>query len=370
MSHIKTRIPALRETIDKTLLQRRTELQFLGPDLEVEDKKSLLLRLISRFNDEFCDILDGRCFDGCLSGGARLNHIFNDHFVGAIHHADEIAELTPAEVKAVIRNASGPKPPLFISEASFEALVRRQLARLRAPALECVDLVKSELSNFIQSASMVAEIQRFSLLAQELVAASHALLEECYPRCAQMIESLLAIEKAYINTAHPDFWHPSKTISILSRLLEDKRQPRSDEVPVKSIEPNAGFFSSLFRPTPPPPPPLSFKFRCSSSNSLVAPTSLDHFDIESQLLMSFVRSYCDIVRKNLLDSTPKACMHFLVRAMEQDLHARLVDVLFLGKSCSIEDLLVEHKEARSKRTLLERQIAMLRDAAKVLCSPL
>ena len=39
----------------------------------------------------------------------------------------------------------GPRPSLFVPESAFDVLVRVQIARLEAPALQCVDLVQEEL---------------------------------------------------------------------------------------------------------------------------------------------------------------------------------------------------------------------------------
>ena len=44
-----------------------------------------------------------------------------------------------------LHNAAGTRPALFIAEAAFELLARRQIEMLREPALQAVDLVHEEL---------------------------------------------------------------------------------------------------------------------------------------------------------------------------------------------------------------------------------
>lgn len=49
--------------------------------------------------------------------------------------------LTKMEILTAIRNATGPRPALFVPEVSFELLVKRQIRRLEDPSLRCVELV-------------------------------------------------------------------------------------------------------------------------------------------------------------------------------------------------------------------------------------
>lgn len=46
------------------------------------------------------------------------------------------------DILTAIRNATGPRPALFVPEVSFELLVKRQIRRLEDPSLRCVELVK------------------------------------------------------------------------------------------------------------------------------------------------------------------------------------------------------------------------------------
>lgn len=47
----------------------------------------------------------------------------------------------------------GPRPALFVSEVSFELLVKKQIKRLEEPSLRCVELVHEELQRIIQHCS-------------------------------------------------------------------------------------------------------------------------------------------------------------------------------------------------------------------------
>lgn len=50
------------------------------------------------------------------------------------------------DILTAMRNATGPRPALFVPEVSFELLVKRQIRRLEDPSLRCVELVIINLS--------------------------------------------------------------------------------------------------------------------------------------------------------------------------------------------------------------------------------
>ena len=52
---------------------------------------------------------------------------------------------------------------LFTPNMAFEAIVKRQIDKLRAPAVKCVDLVMSELMNVIKKCSSNVSKFHFNL---------------------------------------------------------------------------------------------------------------------------------------------------------------------------------------------------------------
>lgn len=49
------------------------------------------------------------------------------------------------DILTAIRNATGPRPALFVPEVSFELLVKRQIRRLEDSSLRCVELVSTSV---------------------------------------------------------------------------------------------------------------------------------------------------------------------------------------------------------------------------------
>ncbi|EHB04665.1 F-box only protein 9 [Heterocephalus glaber] len=61
--------------------------------------------------------------------------------------------LNTIDILTAIRNATGPRPALFVPEVSFELLVKQQIKRLEEPTLRYVELVHEEMQRIIQHCS-------------------------------------------------------------------------------------------------------------------------------------------------------------------------------------------------------------------------
>ncbi|PHU02551.1 Dynamin-related protein 3A [Capsicum chinense] len=80
-----------------------------------------------------------------LSGGERIHHIFQSIFVKSLKEVDPCDDLSDEDIRIAIHNATGPRNVLFVPEVPFEVLVRRQIARLLDPSLQCLRFVYDEL---------------------------------------------------------------------------------------------------------------------------------------------------------------------------------------------------------------------------------
>ena len=135
MSEVQKNIDALGEALDAQPAR-------LGPTL---------LRLIASFSDSFNNSVDGKgsadkTLEVCeLYGGARIAFIFKEIFGRTLKSMDPFDGLSDEDIRTAIANATGPRPSLFVSEFSFDLLVRKQIALLEQPGLQCVDFVFDEL---------------------------------------------------------------------------------------------------------------------------------------------------------------------------------------------------------------------------------
>ena len=80
---------------------------------------------------------------GELRGGARISHIFRSEFFDALEELDACEGLTDEDIIYSIRQATGPRAPLFnVSEVSFEVLAKRQIALMRPHVSRAVEEVR------------------------------------------------------------------------------------------------------------------------------------------------------------------------------------------------------------------------------------
>lgn len=87
-------------------------------------------------------------------------------------------------------------------------------------------------------------------------------------------------------------------------------------------------------------------------------------EIETQLIMTLLDSYFSIVRKNLLDTVPKAIMHFLVNFVVEQLGTRLVAELY--KEEMFVELLQEDDSVVKQRARCKTALEAYRQAAQIL----
>ncbi|KAJ1704076.1 hypothetical protein LUZ63_003855 [Rhynchospora breviuscula] len=86
--------------------------------------------------------------------------------------------------------------------------------------------------------------------------------------------------------------------------------------------------------------------------------------LEIAITKLLLKSYYDIVRKNIEDSVPKAIMHFLVNHTKRELHNVLITTLY--KEDLFEQMLKEPDEISAKRDRVRETLKVLQQAYKTL----
>lgn len=86
-----------------------------------------------------------------LSGGAKINLIFHKRFPSEIAKIQVDEMELRREISYAIRNIYGTRTALFTPDLAFEAIVKKQIALLKEPSLQCIDLVLNVLSDCIDA---------------------------------------------------------------------------------------------------------------------------------------------------------------------------------------------------------------------------
>uniref|UniRef100_A0A8C9ES73 dynamin GTPase n=1 Tax=Pavo cristatus TaxID=9049 RepID=A0A8C9ES73_PAVCR len=190
-NHIRDTLPGLRNKLQSQLLSIEKEVEEyknFRPD-DPARKTKALLQMVQQFAVDFEKRIEGsgdQIDTYELSGGARINRIFHERF--------------PFElVKVLFLCITG----LFTPDLAFEAIVKKQVQKLKEPSLKCVDMVVSELTSTIRKCS--EKLSQYPHLREEMERIVTTHIREREGRTKDQVMLLIDIELAYMNTNHEDF---------------------------------------------------------------------------------------------------------------------------------------------------------------------
>ncbi|KAI0172348.1 Dynamin central region-domain-containing protein [Hypoxylon sp. FL1284] len=229
MSHIRERLPDIKARLNTLMGQTQQELASYG-DMHFSGKEhrgSMILQVMTRFASSFISSIDGTSTEIStkeLSGGARIYYIFNSVFGSALESIDPTSNLSALDIRTAIRNSTGPRPSLFVPEMAFDLLVKPQIKLLELPSQRCVELVYEELIKICHTCGST-ELSRFPRLQAKLIEVVSDLLRERLGPASHYVESLISIQRAYINTNHPNFLGAAAAMShVVSNKQERERK--------------------------------------------------------------------------------------------------------------------------------------------------
>ncbi|XP_043083972.1 dynamin-1-like protein isoform X3 [Puntigrus tetrazona] len=390
MHHIRDCLPELKTRINVLAAQYQSLLSSYGEP--VEDMSATLLQLITKFATEYCNTIEGTAKyieTAELCGGARICYIFHETFGRTLESVDPLGGLTTIDVLTAIRNATGPRPALFVPEVSFELLVKRQVKRLEEPSLRCVELVHEEMQRIIQHCSNYStqELLRFPKLHDAIVEVVTSLLRKRLPVTNEMVHNLVAIELAYINTKHPDF---ADACGLMNNNIEEQRRNRMRELPsavprdkmaggaqgeqeggtgtwrgmLKKGDEGQGEDKTKLQSSIPASPQKGHAVNLLDVPVPVARKLSAREQRDCEVIERLIKSYFLIVRKNIQDSVPKAVMHFLVNHVKDSLQSELVGQLY--KPALLDDLLTESEDMAQRRNEAADMLKALQKASHVI----
>ncbi|CAG4941042.1 unnamed protein product [Colias eurytheme] len=388
MHHIRDCLPELKVRVNVMISQFQSLLNSYGED--VSDKSQTLLQIITKFASAYCSTIEGTARNietTELCGGARICYIFHETFGRTLDSIHPLVGLSRMDILTAIRNATGPRPALFVPEVSFELLVKRQIRRLEDPSLRCVELVHEEMQRIVQhcGTEVQQEMLRFPRLHQRIVDVVTQLLRTRLPATNSMVENLVAIELAYINTKHPDFHREAALVSGLLKStdgLDDRRPLRPAPSPVHAVVKQVPAITDGHENRSPQSreSPNTPQMNGSPENKALTPqkpvnllpevpshTSRKLSDREQHdcdVIEKLIKSYFYIVRKSIQDSVPKAVMHFLVNYVKDNLQSELVTHLY--KSDQAESLLNESEHIAQRRKEAADMLKALQRAGQII----
>uniref|UniRef100_A0A803WFI4 Dynamin-2 n=1 Tax=Ficedula albicollis TaxID=59894 RepID=A0A803WFI4_FICAL len=207
-NHIRDTLPGLRNKLQSQLLSIEKEVEEyknFRPD-DPARKTKALLQMVQQFAVDFEKRIEGsgdQIDTYELSGGARINRIFHERFPFELVKMEFDEKELRREISYAIKNIHGIRTGLFTPDLAFEAIVKKQVQKLKEPSLKCVDMVVSELTSTIRKCS--EKLSQYPHLREEMERIVTTHIREREGRTKDQVMLLIDIELAYMNTNHEDF---------------------------------------------------------------------------------------------------------------------------------------------------------------------
>uniref|UniRef100_A0A8C7YNL5 Dynamin-2 n=1 Tax=Oryzias sinensis TaxID=183150 RepID=A0A8C7YNL5_9TELE len=207
-NHIRDTLPALRSKLQSQLLSIEKEVEEyknFRPD-DPSRKTKVLLQMVQQFSVDFDKCIEGsgdKIDTAELSGGAKINRIFHERFPFELVKMEFNEKELRKEISYAIKNIHGIRTGLFTPDLAFEAIVKKQIQKLKEPILKCVDMVVSELTSTIHKCSQ--KLAQYPLLREEMERIVTQHIRDRERDTKEQVLLLIDIELSYMNTNHEDF---------------------------------------------------------------------------------------------------------------------------------------------------------------------
>jgi dynamin 1-like protein len=406
-AHIQALLPGLAEAIGGKRNAASAELTALGdghPETS-SAQGALILTMLHKYSASVSSSLKGNAEDMStmeLVGGSRIHFILRDIFVKGLQSLDPTAALTDDDIRTAIQNSAGARSILLIPEEPFELLAKQSISKLLEPCKRCAALVHEELMRLVRRC-MSAELRRYPTLARALEEEARNFLDGGAAPAEHMIVSLVQCQLAYINTSDPSFVGGTAAIALAQEEIRRARgqvatakeqlaavsEEGDDRQPLGPRSANAkeggktrsskkaaglsGMGPAAQGPGLVKPGTLADSFSLDDSGLTLhePPVVLratepetDEEVLQVKVTRILLRSYFSIVRASLVDTVPKAVMHFLVNAAQSGLQQHLIRTLY--RDDLFGDLLKEPPELATHRKHLRERLGALNEAVMTL----
>ncbi|XP_018589800.1 dynamin-3-like isoform X2 [Scleropages formosus] len=207
-NHIRDTLPAFRSKLQTQLLaldKEAEEYRHFRPD-DPSRKTKALLQMVQQFSVDFEKRIEGsgdQVDTVELSGGAKINRIFHERFPFELVKMEFDEKELRREISYAIKNIHGIRTGLFTPDMAFEAIVKKQVVKLKGPCVKCVDMVIQELINTVRQCT--AKLGTFPRLREETERIVTTHIRDRESRAKDQVLLLIEVQLAYINTNHEDF---------------------------------------------------------------------------------------------------------------------------------------------------------------------
>ncbi|MBA0601944.1 phragmoplastin DRP1E [Gossypium raimondii] len=195
-SVIRSRIPSITSSINKTIDELESEMDHLGRPIALDAGAQLytVLEVCRAFERIFKEHLDGG-----RPGGDRIYGVFDNQLPAALKKLPFDRHLSLQNVRRVVSEADGYQPHLIAPEQGYRRLIEGALNYFRGPAEASVDAVHFVLKELVRkSIGETQELKRFPTLQADIAAAANEALERFRDESKKTVVRLVDMESSYL----------------------------------------------------------------------------------------------------------------------------------------------------------------------------
>uniref|UniRef100_A0A8D2ZKL5 Interferon-induced GTP-binding protein Mx n=1 Tax=Scophthalmus maximus TaxID=52904 RepID=A0A8D2ZKL5_SCOMX len=424
-NHIRDTLPGLRSKLQSQLLSLEKEVEEyknFRPD-DPTRKTKALLQMVQQFGVDFEKCIEGsgdQVDTNELSGGAKINRLFHERFpfelVKIVFDEKELRR----EISHAIKNVHGVRTGLFTPDLAFEAIVKKQIVKLKTPCLKCIDMVIQELINTVRQCTN--KLNSYPRLREETERIVTTHVREREGKTKDQVLLLIDIELSYINTNHEDFIGFAKyvirkgwltlnisimkggskeywfvlTAESLSWYKDEEEKEKKYMLPLDNLklrDVEKGFMSTkhifaifnteqrnVYKDL------RQVELACDSQEDVdswkasllragVYPEKdqvcgSDTFSMDPQLerqvetIRNLVDSYIGIINKSIRDLVPKTIMHLMINSAKDFIHSELLAYLY--SSGDQNSLMEESADQAQRRDEMLRMYHALKESLVII----
>ncbi|XP_068878484.1 dynamin-3 isoform X4 [Aphelocoma coerulescens] len=405
-NHIRDTLPAFRSKLQSQLLSIEHEVE-VYKNFRPEDptrKTKALLQMVQQFSVDFEKRIEGsgdQVDTLELSGGAKINRIFHERFPFELVKMEFNEKELRREISYAIKNIHGIRTGLFTPDMAFEAIVKKQIVKLKGPCLKSVDLVMQELINTVKKCTK--KLATYPRLCEETERIVAGYIREREEKTKDQVirKGWLTINNIGImKGGSKEYWFVL-TAESLSWYKDDEEKEKKymlplDNLKVRDVE--KSFMSSkhifaLFN-TEQRNVYKDYRFlelACDSQEEVdswkasllragVYPDKssteteengqADNFSMDPQLerqvetIRNLVDSYMSIINKCIRDLIPKTIMHLMINNVKEFINAELLAHLYSSEDQNT--LMEESAEQAQRRDETLRMYQALKEALAII----
>ncbi|XP_030428315.1 dynamin-3 isoform X7 [Gopherus evgoodei] len=363
-NHIRDTLPTFRSKLQSQLLSIEHEVEAYK-NFKPEDptrKTKALLQMVQQFSVDFEKRIEGsgdQVDTLELSGGAKINRIFHERFPFELVKMEFNEKELRREISYAIKNIHGIRTGLFTPDMAFEAIVKKQIVKLKGPCLKSVDLVMQELINTVKKCTK--KLATYPRLCEETerIVAGH--IRDREEKTKEQVLLLIDIQVSYINTNHEDFigfanaQQRSSQVNKSAVGNQGANLPPSRQIVIRkgwlTIN-NIGIMKGGSKEYWFVLTAESLSWYKDDETENDENSQADNFSMDPQLerqvetIRNLVDSYMSIINKCIRDLIPKTIMHLMINSVKEFINAELLAHLYSSED---QNTLMEESAEQAQR---------------------